>query len=117
MKEMCIIMSKLSNEYQNINFRMEKTVKKELDEVLSEIGLNSSTAFNMIARLIIRERGLPFPITAKSETMIISEARKALDEIRSDAIKNGTSKMSIEEIDNEIALYRKEKQESKGALE
>lgn len=117
MKVVCIIMSKLSNEYQNINFRMERAVKKELDEVLSEIGLNSSTAFNMIARLIIRERGLPFPITAKNDTMIISEARKALDEIRSNAIKNGTAEMSMEEIDNEIALYRKEKRESKGAVE
>jgi addiction module antitoxin, RelB/DinJ family len=103
-------------EYQNINFRMDKNVKKELDEVLSEIGLNSSTTFNMIARLIIRERGIPFPITIKNDDVMIKETRQLLTEIRKEAKKNGTSDLSMEDIDNEIALYRKEKRESEGAV-
>lgn len=101
-------------EYQNVNFRMEKSVKKELDEILSEIGLNSSTTFNMIARLIIRERGIPFPITLKNDDESIKETKQLLSEIRKEAQKNGTSDLTMDEINDEIALYRKEKRESKG---
>ena len=56
-----------NTQYQNINFRMNKDIKKQFDSILEEIGLNPSTAFNMFARLVVRENGLPFPITIKKE--------------------------------------------------
>ena len=59
-----------STQYQNINFRMNKDIKKQFDDILEEIGLNPSTAFNMFARLVVRENGLPFPITIKKENPV-----------------------------------------------
>jgi DNA-damage-inducible protein J len=108
-------MGKAISEYQNVNFRMERAIKNELDEVLTEIGLNTSTAFNMFARLIIRERGIPFPVIAKSDAVVIEEARKAIGEIREAAVRKGIDDISMEEIDEEIALYRKE-QASTGTI-
>ena len=103
-----------SSQYQNVNFRMNKDVKKQFDNILFEIGLNPSTAFNMFARLVIREKGLPFPITVKNDEELIEEARQVLDDIRKEAKRNGTSELSMDEIDAEIALYRKEKRERGG---
>ena len=56
-----------NTQYQNINFRMSKDIKKQFESILDEIGLNPSTAFNMFARLVVRENGLPFPIIIKKE--------------------------------------------------
>jgi len=103
-----------TSQYQNINFRMNKEIKKQFDSILEEIGLNPSTAFNMFARLVVRENGLPFPITIKKEDNINSEARQLLSEIRDESTQNGTDKLTMEEINAEIALYRKEKRERKG---
>jgi len=103
-----------SSQYQNVNFRMNRDVKKQFDNILSEIGLNPSTAFNMFARLVIREKGLPFPITVKNDEEIIDEAHQVLDDIRKEAKRHGTNELSMDEIDAEIALYRKEKRERGG---
>ena len=103
-----------SQQYQNVNFRMNKDVKKQFDNILAEIGLNPSTAFNMFARLVVREKGLPFPIVIKKDDDITAEARQVLNEIRQEAAENGTSELTMDEINAEIALYRKEKRERKG---
>ena len=103
-----------SPQYQNINFRMNKDIKKQFDSILEEIGLNPSTAFNMFARLVVRENGLPFPLIIKREDGVTAEARQVLSEIREEAAKNGTSELTMDEINAEIALYRKEKRERKG---
>jgi len=49
---------------------MNKDIKRQFDDILEEIGLNPSTAFNMFARLVVRENGLPFPITIKKENPV-----------------------------------------------
>ena len=102
-----------NSQYQNVNFRMNKNVKRQFDDILAEIGLNPSTAFNMFARLVVRENGLPFPIVIKKDDGIASEARQVLKEIREEAVQNGTNNLTMDEINAEIALYRKEKRERK----
>jgi len=102
-----------NSQYQNVNFRMNKEVKKQFDNILAEIGLNPSTAFNMFARLVVRENGLPFPITIKKDD-VTADARQVLSEMRMESAQNGTSEMTMDEINAEIALYRKEKRERKG---
>ena len=104
-----------NSQYQNINFRMNKEIKNQFDSILAEIGLNPSTAFNMFARLVVRENGLPFPIVIKKqEDGVTAEARQVLNEIRQEAAQNGTSSLTMDEINAEIASYRKEKRERKG---
>jgi DNA-damage-inducible protein J len=42
---------------------MDSEVKRQLDTFCSNTGLNASTAINMFARAVIRERRLPFEVT------------------------------------------------------
>ena len=91
---------------------MNKDVKRQFDNILNEIGLNPSTAFNMFARLVVRENGLPFPITLKKDGDI-TEAKILLNEIREESAQNGTNKLTMDEINAEIALCRKEKRDRK----
>ena len=63
-------MSKEGNSYLgekekiNINFRLEKDVKNELDILCGEIGMTVTTAFTIFAKKFVRERRLPFIVDA-----------------------------------------------------
>ena len=48
----------------NINFRLEKDLKDELDILCSEIGMTVTTAFTIFAKKFVRERRLPFVVDA-----------------------------------------------------
>jgi len=47
--------------------RMDSEVKKQLDDFCAQVGMNTTTAFNMFARAVLREKRLPFDITTKSD--------------------------------------------------
>ena len=48
----------------NINFRLEKDLKDELDFLCGEIGMTVTTAFTIFAKKFVRERRLPFIVAA-----------------------------------------------------
>ena len=56
-----------TNKYKNLTVRMDEDIKRQFDETLDNIGLNASVAVNMFARLVIREKGIPFAVTEKKE--------------------------------------------------
>lgn len=47
----------------NVNFKMDADVKRNMEAVCSELGLSMSTAFNIYARMIGREKRIPFELT------------------------------------------------------
>jgi len=47
--------------------RMDSEIKKQFDEFCSQVGMNASTAFNMFARAVLREKRLPFDVTTESD--------------------------------------------------
>ena len=47
-----------------INLRIDADLKKELDTILREMGMNITTAFTIFAKKVARERRIPFEITA-----------------------------------------------------
>ena len=47
--------------------RMDSEVKKQLDDFCFQVGMNTTTAFNMFARAVLRERRLPFEITTETD--------------------------------------------------
>ncbi len=49
----------------NLNVRVDEDVKKNVEVVLDELGLNMSTAVNMFLRAVIRENGIPFKVSLK----------------------------------------------------
>ena len=48
----------------SVNFRMDRKEKAELESVCREMGMTLTTAFNIFAKRVIRERKIPFEVTA-----------------------------------------------------
>lgn len=47
----------------NINIRIDSELKKEFEKTCNDLGLTMTTAFNVFAKAVVKQRGLPFPIT------------------------------------------------------
>lgn len=91
------------------SIRMDESLKKRFDALCLEFGMNSSTAFNIFARTVVRERRIPFEITATEPEITREEAMQAFLMLRQQAKENGISDMSLSEINKEISDYRKGK--------
>ena len=50
----------------SINIRTDENLKRQFDEVCGELGLNLSAAFNIFMRTVVREREIPFKLSAVS---------------------------------------------------
>ncbi|MCR5826389.1 MAG: type II toxin-antitoxin system RelB/DinJ family antitoxin, partial [Oscillospiraceae bacterium] len=46
----------------NLNIRTDKEIKDQAERVMSELGLNMTTAVNLFLRAVIREHGIPFAL-------------------------------------------------------
>ena len=49
------------------SIRMDSEVKQQFDEFCARVGMNTSVAFNLFARAVLREKRLPFEITTESD--------------------------------------------------
>ena len=47
--------------------RMDSEVKRQFDDFCSQVGMNTTVAFNMFARAVLRERRLPFDVTIEAD--------------------------------------------------
>ena len=90
--------------------RMDADVKKRFDELCKDFGMSSNTAFNMFARAVIKSERIPFDIESE-EQAFVERARRVTEQIRAQAILNGTADMSMEEINEEIRKAREERRE------
>ncbi len=87
------------------SIRMDENLKKQFDALCSDFGMNATTAFNVFARAVVRERKIPFSIEASDEG--IKEAgRYAFLSLREQAKQNGVQGMSLDEINDEIRKSR-----------
>lgn len=42
------------------SFRIEKSTKMALDDICKSLGMSTATAFNLFAKRVVAEQGLPF---------------------------------------------------------
>ena len=110
----------MPGETTNINIRMDKALKVQADILLSELGMNMTTAFNIFLRQAVRQGKIPFEISLNQP--LVSDDMQARQElwdafraIQDESISNGTDGMTMDEIDAEIAAYRQGKQEKRAA--
>ncbi|MCL1824290.1 MAG: type II toxin-antitoxin system RelB/DinJ family antitoxin [Oscillospiraceae bacterium] len=47
--------------------RMDTEIKKQLDDFCANVGMNTTTAFNLFARAVLREKRLPFEVTTETD--------------------------------------------------
>lgn len=49
----------------NVTIRMDENLKKQADDVFGELGMSFTTAVNVFTKQVIRDRAIPFQITAR----------------------------------------------------
>jgi DNA-damage-inducible protein J len=89
----------------NVTVRLDEGIKREFDNFCENVGINITTAFNMFIRATLRNRELPFNVTdndsSQSKEAILSKVLLAMQEAQKQSVINGTSEMTLDEI-NEI---------------
>ncbi len=63
----------------NITMRMDAGIKAQLQELMSDLGLDMTTFFTMAAKQAIRVQGIPFEI---SRDIPNAETREAVEEVK-----------------------------------
>jgi DNA-damage-inducible protein J len=61
-----------------VNIRIDDELKARADDIFEELGLNMTTAFTMFVRQTIRQGGIPFEITTRTDPFYNTENMKAL---------------------------------------
>ena len=88
------------------SIRMDEKLKREFDILCSDFGMNATTAFNIFARAVVREKKIPFEIQASSAFTNREQGRNAFMALRQEAKQNGIQDMSLDEINAEIQKTR-----------
>ena len=68
-----------------VNVRMDEEVKRSMEETCKDLGITMSTAFNIFARKMSREKRIPFevsidPFYSENNIKAIKESIKQLEE-------------------------------------
>ena len=85
--------------------RMDSDLKKSFDTLCSQFGMSANTAMNVFAKAVVQRGKIPFEIRGdKTDSWI--EGLNAFKQIRSMAENGLLPDLSIDEINEEIALVR-----------
>ena len=87
----------------NVNIRMDMELKKQFESFCSEVGMNTSTAFNMFAKKTVRDRRIPFVIGTETYNIdavntLLAELKRAEDE------SNEKGWIKAEDVEKELGL-------------
>lgn len=85
--------------------RMDETLKQQFDRLCNEFGMNASTAINVFARAVVREKRIPFEIASPQDDTR-EKALQAFYMLREQAKANGLSDMTEDDIEQEIRAAR-----------
>ena len=80
--------------------RMDENLKAQFDTLCSDFGMTATTAFNVFAKAVVREKRIPFDITSSIEPSK-EDGLNAFMALRAQAKANGIQDMSLEEINQQ----------------
>lgn len=63
----------------NMTFRMDSEVKAQMSAICNQLGMTTSTAFNIFANAFVRANGMPFAVTINEEPTKISQEKMLED--------------------------------------
>jgi len=86
--------------------RMDETLKAQFDSLCTEFGMNMSTAINVFARAVVRERKIPFEIASPKPEVTREKAMQAFLAVREQSAQNYPDGMSLDDINEEIRKAR-----------
>ena len=92
-----------------VQVRIDDELKNQATAVYDALGIDLSTAVRMFLKRSVMVNGVPFNMTLPKNDYKAERAARALQELSNAAMENGTSEMSLEEINAEIEAVRKAK--------
>ena len=93
----------------SISIRVDEDVKREAEALFAKLGLTLSSATNVFFRQAVRTQSIPFWLSAVEKHDAGFLLREAMKESQAQAVINGTSEMTLDEINEIIAEVRREK--------
>ena len=68
----------MAHETTNLNIRMDTELKKQAEQLFSELGTSMTTAFNIFVRQAVRQGGIPCEIKLEAPN---AETKAAIDDV------------------------------------
>ena len=88
--------------------RRDSALKSSFDELCAEFGMSANTAMNIFANAVVAYRKIPFEIKARTKKKDM-DGKEAFYELRKMAEKGKFPELTLDEINEEIRLYREGK--------
>lgn len=88
---------------------MDKALKEQFDLLCADFGMTAATAINVFVKAVVRERKIPFEITAitaQEPDVTREKAVQAFYALRTQAAKDFPQGMTLDEINGEIHKVR-----------
>jgi len=76
----------------NVSIRMDQQLKKQVDDLLDDFGMNMTTAMLVFAKAIVRERKIPFEIYSSNDDDFYNEYNQKVLNERIKSMNDGTAK-------------------------
>lgn len=92
-----------------VQVRIDEELKNQATAVYDALGIDLSTAVRMFLKRSVMVNGVPFSMTLQKNDYKAERAARVLKELSDAAVENGTSEMTLEEINAEIEAVRKAK--------
>ena len=94
----------------NVNYtlRVDETDKKKAEQVFKTLGMTLSTGINIYLKAVGRQQRIPFSL-AVNDTVPAASLSDVFKSLQEESVQNGVSEMTLDEINAEIATYRREK--------
>ncbi len=86
--------------------RMDDTLKNQFEVLCNDFGMNMSTAINVFARAVVRERRIPFEIVSSEPEITRQKALQTFRSLREQSAKNFPNEFSLDVINEEISKVR-----------
>ena len=92
----------------SFSIQMDENLKEQFEQVCSDLGMSVSMAITIFARMVVRERKIPFEIAAPRTNVTREDGLNAFLALREEAHRNGLQDMTLDDVNTEIQQMRAE---------
>lgn len=92
-----------------VQFRIDDELKNDATVLYDRLGIDLSTAMRMFLKRSVAVNGIPFSMVLPKEDYSATKALGFMEALNKSAEYNGMNEMSLDDINSEIASYRKER--------
>ena len=89
-----------------VQVRIDEDLKTQATAIYDKLGMDLSSAVRIFLKRSVMVNGVPFDMTLPKQEYKAEKAVSAMEKLSAEALKNGTSNMSLDEINKEIYAVR-----------